>query len=135
MRLKICIALVATAMVMYACDWFATKPVKSNFTIAGSWKLDSISPVIDSSPLPLLVALHGIDNDSGFIKYEFRDDTMYAGFSNQEVMASHFIFEENTGQLKVLEDSTEKVFTVLHQGDSLVNLTNSDSITMFLRRL
>lgn len=129
MKIKIFVALVATATIMFlSCNWFRSKKKEVSNPLVGEWNLDSIKLAKDSNFTSSLFA--GMAKPDS-IEISFRKDTVFTR-AKDHVDTAKYVFDTKTNQM-IIEDSSQ-AFTFVKVNDSLISLTSKDSTVLFLQK-
>ena len=139
MYFKLCIAALATAMIMSSCEWlFPKNNSTARYNIEGKWKIDSIAP--DSAALGYVFALMAINNQdsshregSSEMVYNFADGKIISSVDDLPIDSGSYDFDSKKLSFKTKEG--EQFFAFEPISDSSFKITDKDSVTMFYRKV
>jgi hypothetical protein len=130
MRTKfVAAALVAGMLFVASCKWFSAAPKANEFNIVGKWKLDSLQPGKDTSPGFIAMAVAMPDSSTVF---DFKADSNYVGYPDTTTNKGKYYVKDN--KLYIFDGTSNAPYSLTVINDSLVHLTDKDSLLIVLKR-
>jgi len=125
----------ATTITFVSCDLFTSnKPRHSDNPLIGKWKIDSLSFGKDSNDLSIAYLFLAMSmEDSSTLHVEFENDSLKATENTQTIEKTGYSFDNATSKV-YLKDSPRTTFLFSRINDSLISLSQKDSVTLYLRR-
>lgn len=117
-----------------ACDWFGkAKPETATF-LEGKWRIDSLHSNKDSGDIPMAYILLAVaQKDNGKLQLQFTKDSMFTWESNQ--VSERVAYTQDTARkVLVFKDSVAQVYRYQPVSDSLIVLTDKDSVLLYLKK-
>lgn len=131
MKIKILVAFIAAATIIFlSCNWFRSKKKKISNPLVGEWILDSTKAKQDTGLVHFLIA--AVMKDAVGLNFSFTKDSIFT-HSKDAVDTVGYSFDEKANQLSI-KDSDNQSFVFAKLNDSLISLTSSDSVVLFLRK-
>ncbi len=125
----------ATIITLVSCDLFTLhKPHHSDNPLIGKWTIDSLSFGKDSNDLSIAYLFLAMSmQDSSSLHVEFENDSLTTTENTQTIEKTGYSFDNAASQV-YFKDSSRTTFLFSRINDSLISLSQKDSVTLFLRR-
>lgn len=113
---------------------YIDKPLHSDNPLIGKWTIDSLSFGKDSNDLSIAYLFLAMSmEDSSTLQVEFENDSLITTKTTQTIEKTGYSFDIATSQV-YLKDSSRTTFLFSRINDSLISLSQKDSVTLYLKR-
>lgn len=131
MKIKILVAFIATAMIIFlSCNWFQSQKKQAANPLVGEWKIDSISFEKDTT-LPHVINAVAENHSSNAI-LSITKDFIFSLVQTDVVDSIAYSFDEKVNRILTADSAQTLGFAKIN--DSLISLTTKDSAIIFLKK-